>query len=173
MTQDPQLDPPSPLTQPRRNRRREIVAVAVLLILALVLRINLRQGGVSGASMEPTYQNGDTVLVWRTFPVSHLKPRDIIIFKDKNGDELIKRVAFIRPWQPKAPSGYWAHPNGGRLIPMHALFDDYFDKVAAGKQSHPPRANTIYVLGDNLVVSDDSRYFGPISPSQVLGKVVP
>lgn len=31
----------------------------------------------------------------------------------------------------------------------------------------------LYVLGDNLLVSDDSRNFGPIRPSQVLGKVIP
>ena len=159
--------------KPPRNRRRETIAVGVLLVLALVLRVNLRQGDVSGRSMEPGYNNGDTVLVWRTFPISQLKPRDVIIFKDKNGDELIKRVAFIRPWQSTPPTADWANPNGGRLIPAHVLWGDYFDRVATGKQPVPPRQNTIYVLGDNLAVSDDSRDFGPISPAQVLGKVIP
>ena len=170
MTIDPK---PASLARPPRNRRGEIIAVAVLLVLALFLRFNLRQGNVSGLSMEPGYSNGDTVLVWRTFPISQLKPRDVIIFRDKNGDELIKRVAFIRAWQPKSPIADWAHPNGGRLIPAHVLWDDYFDRVASGKQPAPSKQNTIYVLGDNLVVSDDSRHFGPISPSQVLGKVIP
>jgi signal peptidase I len=147
--------------------------VAVLLILAIALRVNLRQGRVTGASMEPTYSNGETVLVWKTYPMSLLKPGDVIVFRDRNDDELIKRVAFIRAWMPQPPQGDYANPNGGRLIPYTVLFGDYFAWVASGKTPRPAPENTIYVLGDNLLVSDDSRHFGPIAPGQILGKVVP
>ena len=66
-------------------------------MLALLLRLNVREGRVTGPSMSPTYENGDTVLVWKSAPRSLLKPGMVIIFRDTNGDELIKRIAFYRP----------------------------------------------------------------------------
>lgn len=159
--------------KPKRNHKREITLVATLFILAIFLNINFRQGRVTGESMMPTYKNGETVLVWKTAPVSKIKPGDVIIFKDKNGDELIKRVAFIRHWGTGWPNGFYVNPNGGRLIPYSYLFGDYFLRVRMGRTPAPPRDATIYVLGDNLMNSDDSRNIGPISPKQILGKVIP
>jgi len=63
--------------------------------------------------------------------------------------------------------------NGGRWVPYPLLFGAYFQNVASGKTSLPARDRTVYVLGDNLLESDDSRHIGPISPRQILGKVIP
>ncbi|MCW3059993.1 MAG: signal peptidase bacterial type [Capsulimonas sp.] len=173
----PETPPPTPPKKKPASRRREKLLILLLVLLAIALRVNLRQGGVSGASMEPTYHNNDVVLVWKSYPRDLLKPGDVIIFKDTNGDELIKRIAFIRPWRPLPPAGSYPNPNGGRLIPFAYLFtgDDhfYFDRVAKGLTPPPAANRVIYVLGDNLANSDDSRFIGPISYKQVLGKVVP
>ena len=155
-------------------RKQTWIALGVLFLLALGLRLNVRQGRVTGPSMSPTYENGDTVLVWKTAPRSLYTPGTVIIFRDTNGDELIKRIAFIRPvWDPKPPPGAYALPNGGRLVPYGLLFGQFFSDVTLGKRPRPAPDRTIYVLGDNLVESDDSRHIGPISPSQILGKVIP
>jgi len=155
-------------------RTRSWVAVGILLVFALFLRINIRQGKVQGPSMEPTYHSGDTVIVWKSAPRKNLKPGTVIVFRDKNGDELIKRIAFIRPvWIPHSPPGFYRNINGGRLIPYSILFDSYFQNVARHKWPRQSPENTIYVLGDNLLESDDSRHIGPISPRQILGKVIP
>jgi signal peptidase I len=157
----------------QKTRRRQAMLVGGLLVFALLLRLNLRQGRVWGNSMEPTFYHDTTVLVWKTVPRASLRAGDVIIFRDDKGDELIKRIAFIRQWQPQPPTGSYVHPNGGRLIPYSLLFDNYFKNVRSGRKPRPASENTIYVLGDNLVDSDDSRSFGPISSRQVLGKVVP
>ena len=157
-----------------RLRKRSWIAVGILFAVALLLRFNVRQGSVHGPSMSPTYEDGDTVLVWKTVPRATLRPGNVIIFRDTNGDELIKRIAFERPvWQPDPPTGSYANPNGGRLIPYSLLFGSYFQSVALGLTARPAPDRTIYVLGDNLRESDDSRYIGPISPKQILGKVIP
>ncbi len=169
-----------------RLRKQTWIALAVLLALALLLRLNVRQGRVSGPSMSPTYENGETVpsmsptyengetvLVWTSAPRSKLKPGDVIIFRDTNGDELIKRIAFIRPWQPAPPPGDFHTINGNRRVPYPLLFGWYFHRVTSGKIPVPSPDRTVYVLGDNLRESDDSRHIGPISPRQVLGKVIP
>jgi len=157
-----------------RLRKQTWIAIAILLGLALLLRLNVRQGRVSGPSMSPTYENCETVLVWRSAPRSRLKPGDVIIFRDTNGDELIKRIAFIRPvWRPVPPAGDFLTINGHRRVPYPLLFGAYFQGVASGKTAVPSPDRTIYVLGDNLPESDDSRHIGPISLHQILGKVVP
>jgi len=147
-----------------RLRKQTWIALGVLLALALLLRLNVRQGRIAGPSMSPTYENGETVLVWTSAPRSKLKPGEVIIFRDTNGDEL---------WQPDPPAGDFRTINGGRLVPYPLLFGWYFQSVASGKIPVPAPDRTIYVLGDNLRESDDSRHIGPISPRQILGKVIP
>lgn len=160
-----------------RLRKQTWIALGILLALALLLRLNVRQGRIAGPSMSPTYKDGETVLVWTSVPRSKLKPGEVIIFRDTNGDELIKRIAFIRPmrplWQPDPPAGDFRTINGGHLVPYPLLFGRYFQNVAIGKIPVPSPDRTIYVLGDNLRESDDSRHIGPISPRQILGKVIP
>ncbi len=155
-------------------RKQTWIALGILFLLAVCLRLNVRQGRVTGPSMSPTYEDSDTVLVWKTAPRSLYTPGTVIIFRDTNGDELIKRIAFIRPvWQPRPPPGNFHSPVSGRDIPYGLLFGPYFSDVLLGKKPKPASNRTIYVLGDNLVESDDSRHIGPISPSQILGKVIP
>ena len=155
-------------------RKQTWIALGILFLLALVLRLNVRQGRVTGPSMSPTYKNGETVLVWKTAPSLVYKPGTVIILRDTNGDELIKRIAFIRPvWQPLPPPGDFRSPVTGRDIPYGLLFGQFFSDVALGQRPRPASNRTIYVLGDNLLESDDSRRIGPISPAQILGKVIP
>lgn len=157
-----------------RLRKQTYLAFGLLLLIALLLRLNVRQGRISGPSMSPTYEDGNTVLVWKSVPHSMLKPGVVIIFKDTNGDELIKRIAYVGPQYARLPpAADWTTINGSRKIPLQYLFGDYYAHVASGKKPVPSPDRDIYVLGDNLVESDDSRRIGPITAKQILGKVVP
>ena len=157
-----------------RLRKQTYWAFGVLIVLALLLRLNVRQGRVSGPSMSPTYEDGQTVLVWKTAPRSLYRPGTVIIFRDTNGDELIKRIAFIGPqYARQSPDADWTTINGSRKVPLPLLFSRYYARVASGQIPTPPPDRDIYVLGDNLVESDDSRHIGPIRASQILGKVIP
>ncbi len=157
-----------------RLRKQTYVAFGLLILVALLLRLNVRQGRVSGPSMSPTYEDGNTVLVWKSVPRTLLKPGVVIIFKDTNGDELIKRIAYVGPqYARRPPAADWTTINGSRKIPFPALFGDYYARVADGRTKAPAPGRDIYVLGDNLLESDDSRHIGPIRAGQILGKVVP
>ncbi len=157
-----------------RLRKQTYFAFGFLLLLALLLRLNVRQGRVTGPSMSPTYEDGSTVLVWTSVPRSSLKPGVVIIFRDTNGDELIKRIAFVGPQYVRTPpDADWTTINGSRKIPLALLFSDYYTRVADGRNPAPSADRDIYVLGDNLIESDDSRHIGPIRLRQILGKVVP
>ena len=157
-----------------RLRKQTYWAFGILILLALLLRLNVRQGRVTGPSMSPTYENGDTVLVWKSVPRSFLKPGMVIIFRDTNGDELIKRIAFVGPQYARVPpAADWTTINGSRKVPLPLLFSRYYARITSGQTPAPLPDRDIYVLGDNLLESDDSRHIGPIRASQILGKVVP
>lgn len=159
----------------RGLRKREWVFLGLFLALALGCWVNFQRVVVVGHSMDPSYHSGQTVLVWKLAPRSRLHPGDVIVFR-QGSDELIKRIVFVAPPQEAAhfpPAGFPSiitTPQGDQL--PGGIFDWYFMKVNLGLVPKPPVTNTIYVMGDNFPISDDSRHFGPISPDQILGRVI-
>ena len=99
----------------------------------------------------------------------------MIVFHDpQNPDqEMVKRVVFIqdatgaRQWPRVVRTSRGAVPVG-ELFPMDVLLG-----TQQSTPSNPfPSAGSIYVVGDNLENSTDSRDFGPIRDEAVLGKVL-
>lgn len=174
----PQDPPAAPQKRPAKAslRRREWMFLSVFLFVALAAWVNVKRVEVKGISMEPTFYNSDLAIVWKTVPRASLAPGDVVVFKSADGDELIKRIAAIQSGpDPRFPQ--WLTLADGRREAVAALFSPYNSPYFAGRMIGrvPPPApdRTIYVLGDNLMYSNDSRDFGPISPRQLLGKVVP
>ena len=175
------------LSQVRRRehirglRKREWVFLSFFLVLALGAFANFKRVVITGHSMEPTYHDGEAVVVWKFAPHDKLKPGDVIVFR-QGRDELIKRIAYIadpRQAGQFPPPGFpptVTNPEG-QYIPAGAppwmTFQGYFLRVSLGIVPTPPLSHTIYVTGDNFKISDDSRDFGPIDPGQILGKVLP
>lgn len=109
---------------------------------------------VSGHSMDETFSNGQRLLATRAFwLVGDVRKNDIVVFRQENSPSLIiKRVYALGGEEVDwlvAPRD-WPLRNGPYTVP----------------------AGEVYVLGDNPPESEDSRIFGPISPSQIVGKVV-
>ena len=173
------------LAQVRREhirglRKREWVVLSIFLILALGAFANFKRVVISGRSMEPSFHDGEAVVVWKFAPHDKLKPGDVIVFR-QGRDELIKRIVYIadpRQAGQYPPPGFphtLTNPEG-QYVPADAppwlTFEGYFAKVEVGAVTTPPLSATLYVAGDNLLHSDDSRDFGPIDPAQILGKVI-
>jgi signal peptidase I len=182
---DAPLDPLAP--QPEQHaqqkraaqaslRQRERIFLSVFLVVAMVAWVNVKRVEVKGISMEPTFHSGDLAIVWKTVPRASLRPGDVVVFRSADGDELIKRIVAVQSGPvPDFPD--WLTLSNGRREAVAALFSPFNSPYFAGRMMGrvPPPApdRTIYVLGDNLMHSNDSRDFGPISPRQLLGKVVP
>jgi signal peptidase I len=151
---------------------RERRALLVLLAFVLLCLPNFRMARVVGRSMEPQFKQGDPVVVlktWRWF--SPLKPGDIIVFR-LEGQELIKRVVFVQNPQHTARWPDSVQTSRGP-VPVRPEFFlggvEQLDRVPSGPNY---RQRSVYVLGDNFDLSDDSRRFGPIAPENILGKVL-
>lgn len=152
--------------------RRQTAFVGVFLIVVTMFVTSYCIGVVRGASMEPTYQDGQVVLVRRRNVFNSVLHRnDVVLLQRERGEVIIKRI-YRLPGEEIVP-GY---PNVLEFSRMRGLSDYYEQqtvKTAAGEtiRYFVPRGY-IVVLGDNPAVSEDSRFFGPVPIRDILGTVV-
>lgn len=115
---------------------------------------NFKTIEVQGDSMMPTLKPGQRLLVSKAYwLVGDLKYKDIIVIENISDDEIIiKRVYKLAGEKVdlKNVPFNWDVTQGDYIVPE----------------------GTVYVLGDNFAVSQDSRHFGPFNLTDVIGKVV-
>ncbi|MEV4252007.1 S26 family signal peptidase [Spirillospora sp. NPDC049652] len=126
-----------------------VVALAAVAASAVAARRTLILTTVDGDSMEPSLRSGDRVLIRRT---RHVRRGQITLLRSDPHDVLLLKRAVALPGDPLHEE--WAAPEGKPL-----------DTTTV------PRG-TIVVLGDNRPTSWDSRHFGPVRKSRVLGVVL-
>ncbi|MFF5213186.1 S26 family signal peptidase [Streptosporangium sp. NPDC000396] len=127
-------------------------AVLTLVILAIGLQVRRRflVVTVHGVSMEPTYREGERVLVRRA-PLAAVRPGQVVVLEDPvpPGQWIIKRAVAVP-----------GDPVPGEVATA--------TQVAPG--SRVP-ADCLVLLGDNPAASVDSRRFGYFSGERLLGVV--
>ncbi|MFN4033432.1 MAG: signal peptidase I [Fimbriimonadales bacterium] len=130
---------------------RSLVLLTIFGLLALFFALNFRIVVVNGRSMEPTYKSGDRLLMTTAYWLfGDIQRGDVVVIIRPNGELLIKRVVAFAGEQ--VPEKYWTplvYMMGGRVPEAH-----------------------IFVVGDNLARSEDSRQIGAIPLSYVQGKIV-
>ncbi len=150
----------------RLARRIAIGAVLATLAALLLNQYVLTVRYIATASMAPTVHAGDRIVVDRlTFHWTGLRHGDVVVFalEATNG---IKRVVGL--------PGEHISCEGGRLYRDSAPVDEPY--LAAGSTLEcapvtvPP--GMVYVLGDDRVISMDSRQWGPIRQDIVVGRLL-
>jgi signal peptidase I len=124
--------------------------------------------------MSPTIRSGDCILVdklwWRP---KNLQRNEIVVFRSPEGEHypLVMRVVGL-PGDRIEVADEKVLINGEGWPDSHAVFDQDTEK-------HPELANygpttipsdSFFALGDNRRRSKDSRIFGPVPLSDILGK---
>jgi len=177
-------------TGPRRRRRwrRALTELAVTVLMAVLLAGLVRAFvfqtfWIPSASMVPTLGVYDRILVQKAFYTWHdVHEGDIVVFSHPpldncpgpQGGDLVKRVIAL-PGQTIYSSGNNIYVNGRLLAePYLPNYDPLGPSIPDASSEHPYRVppGDFYVLGDNRSDSCDSRYWGPIKGSSIVGKVV-
>ncbi|MGO9342812.1 MAG: signal peptidase I [Acidimicrobiales bacterium] len=164
----------------RRRRKRAIIEWVIVLVVALGVAVGMRTFVVQtfyipSGSMEPTLNPSDRILVDKLSYHLHAVHRgDIIVFARPPGEtlepgvnDLVKRVIGL-------PGETISGQNGQVYINGKPLAEPWLPKgVVTGNFSpvHIPQSY-YFVMGDNRGFSSDSRVFGPISGSLIVGRVV-
>ena len=177
---------------PKRSHwlRETAVVVVVALVAALLLRTFVVQTFyIPSGSMEPTLQIGDRILVNKlSYHLHGVDRGNIVVFRrpaneDCGGEpvaDLVKRVIGL-PGETisltKGPKGYVVI-NGKRLdeswLPASKQGTSFPGPAGEPYNLAKPYvipANHYFVMGDNRNDSCDSRYWGPIPRSLIVGKV--
>jgi signal peptidase I len=155
-----------------------VVVVAVAAIVATILRLFVVQTFfVPSASMEPTLLPGDRMLVLK---VGYSLGRgSIVVFRHppretpdmcagSSTDDLVKRIIGL-------PGEYISSRGNTVLINGKPLAEPWLPK---GEPLGPPipaqriPANYYFMMGDNRTDSCDSRRWGPIPRSLIIGQVI-
>ncbi|HEY5017209.1 MAG TPA: signal peptidase I [Streptosporangiaceae bacterium] len=183
-------EPDPPEVSPRRRRRwwrplvETVAVVLVAVVLAGLVRTYVFQTFyIPTSSMVPTLGVYDRILVQKAFFTWHdVRDGDIVVFSHPplddcpgpdNGD-LVKRVIAL-PGQTIYSSGGSIYVNGRLLSePYLPRYDPLGPPIPDATRQHPYRvpAGDFYVLGDNRAISCDSRYWGPIKGSSIVGKAI-
>jgi len=170
-------------------------ALLVALILALFVRTFLFQVlEVPSDSMEPGLLAGDRLLIDKTIfarhdslagilPARSVRPGELVLFRFPEdpsrsfvkrclgmpGDEIeiINKVLYI-DGEIQDESGYVVHRDPRTYVDSQFLDQEFRLRDHLARQRVP--AEHMFCLGDNRDVSNDSRYWGPVPLSSVLGR---
>lgn len=155
----------------RRPWLRHVVEVGLIAFIFTFIGLRLyvyEPVRVAEISMEPTLYEGDLLLINRLRPKHRMPPRGtlIVLHHPQNEDWVVKRVVAIAGDSIGFNrAGLW---RNGQLI-REPYAQPYGGEVI-GPLRVPP--DELYVAGDNRPSSEDSRDYGPVKRSLVIGEVV-
>jgi signal peptidase I len=161
---------PQEKEETRSGFMRFVIDVVETLILSIVLfaAINTISARirVDGASMEPTLQSGEFVIVNKlSYFFGEPEIGDIIVFhfpRDPD-QEYIKRIIGL-------PGDRVEVNNGEVFVNDYALNEDYIAAPPIYNDAWDIPADSLFVLGDNRNNSSDSHNWGTVPLDYVIGK---
>lgn len=123
---------------------------------------------VEGSSMYPTLNDEDRIFINKNnYTTDNIKRGDIIVFNLNNRDRLVKRVI--------AKSGDTLELKAGIVYlnnePLEELYISQVDISQENFNLVTVPEGYIFVMGDNRKYSSDSRIFGFVNSSTVIGRV--
>ena len=142
-----------------------------LLVLALLFRLLIAEPFVvRGSSMDPNFHDANYLWIEKvTIHTSTIQRGEVVVFKapDAPSSVYIKRIIGLPGEQVKI----W-HQN------VYIIKDDTVFRLeepeisfkTSGEADVTLASDQYFVLGDNRSVSEDSRYFGPIKKSALVGR---
>jgi signal peptidase I len=170
----PAPDTPKPTGRDTTRVAFEWIGLVVLaLIIALLIKTFLFQAFfIPSESMVPTLKVHDRVLVNKlSYKLHPVHREDIVVFKappdsDPGIDDLVKRVIGL-------PGDTVAGRNGHVFVNGKQLEESYLPKGTTTSDFSPVKIpdDHYWVMGDNRGNSKDSRVFGTIPKSHIVGRV--
>ncbi len=167
------------------------ILVAAPVVALLLTAFVFQSYEVDGPSMETTLQNSDRLIVWkvprtlsRLTHHTYVPHRDDVVIFVKHGlyesggtqeKQLIKRVIGLPGDRVVVQDGHItlfnaAHPDGYNPDLNHD-FSENIAPITTGNIDLIVPKGEVFVCGDNRTNSLDSRSFGTISASDIVGKL--
>lgn len=170
------------VAEKRKNEAFEwIKALAIAIIIAIVIRSFIFTNyAVEGESMMPTLQNANRLIVNKIdYHFTQPKRFQVIIFHATPTQDYVKRVIglpgdtiqykndllYVNGKPIQEP---YLEPYKKKLGSGHLTWDFSLQSLHLGNKVPPGK---LFVMGDNRQNSVDSRSFGFVDESKIVGKV--
>ena len=143
---------------------KEVIPYKVIVVVVVLIRtFIITPVRVDGDSMKNTLKNGDILLLYKLSTIDRF---DIIVLdEEKDNEKIIKRVIGL-------PGETVAIKKGKIYINDKVIDDEYAYGQTSDYNKVTLRDDEYFILGDNRLISKDSRYFGPIKDNEIKGKIV-
>lgn len=153
-----------------RHRTATVVLVVLVLAVALVRVTLVAPVRIASASMSPTLDRGDVVLVSRRRPVlAALHRGDIVVVRvPGRRQHALKRLVGLPGESLVVLDGRLVVDGAVVREPYvdHARVDGYFSAT------FDVPLEAVFVMGDNRGNSVDSRDYGPVPARDVVGRML-
>lgn len=160
----------------------KVIIIALLIILPIRYFV-FQPFIVSGSSMEPNFSNGQYLII-DELSYRFTKPQrgDVIVLHYPNDRKefFIKRVIGLPGETVEIDNGSvkifnTQYPDGTVLsesyLPSQGLTFPHNTTLIGGKKTIKLGTDQYFMMGDNRLASSDSRDWGPLNYSDVVGKV--
>lgn len=140
---------------------KDLVPYIIIIIVVILVRTFIATPvKVNGSSMYPALKGKEIMLLNKLGKIDRF---DIVVLKiDEENDNLIKRVIAL-PGESIEIIDSKIYINDKALSDKYGLGNTYsIDKITLKDDEY-------YVLGDNRIISMDSRVFGPIKKKDIKG----
>lgn len=148
-----------------KDALKYIIAIAVILIVAIYV-VSFQE--VIGPSMNNTLKSGDITVVNKlVFRLRNIKRNEIVSLK-KDDKIMVKRIIGL-PGEHIEYKGNILYVDGKKISDSRSSSTKDFKLESIGYDTIPK--DMYLVLGDNRTNSSDSRTFGLVKKSDIIGKV--
>ncbi len=148
-----------------KDALKYIIAIAVILIVAIYV-VSFQE--VIGPSMNNTLKSGDITVVNKlVFRLRNIKRNEIVSLK-KDDKIMVKRIIGL-PGEHIEYKDNILYVDGKKISDSRSSSTKDFKLESIGYETIPK--DMYLVLGDNRTNSSDSRTFGLVKKSDIIGKV--
>lgn len=156
----------------QKKRRRftlaaQLAGTALLVFLAFGCFFGLSV--LQGNSMFPNLKNGDLLLLWRLN--GSYQRGDLVLFTTPDGQEYVKRVVAVAGDVVDLDEKGHLLVNGQPADEPEIFYPTYPQSETL-TFPEPVQEGTVFLLGDYRINSEDSRAFGAVQVSRIVGRVL-
>jgi signal peptidase I len=162
----------------RRSTRRALIEWGAIVVLAVLVSLFMRTFVlqtyfIPSASMEPTLLVGDRIMVSKlSLDFGSIHRGDILVFKAPPAEhcgtpvpDLVKRVIGL-PGDHLTSKGNTIYVNGKAL----KITWTHYEPLGRAIGNVVVPKNHYFMMGDNYPDSCDSRYWGSVPRSDIIGR---
>ena len=137
--------------------------IAIIIFIIIIRMYIITPVRVDGTSMNQTLADGDILLLYK---MAQYDRYDIVVLDEEYDDEIIiKRIIGL-------PGETVEIKDNKIYIDEVEINDDYAYGETSDYEKITLDDGEYFILGDNRLISKDSRYFGPVKKDDLMGEAV-